>query len=403
MQDHNPGGRDHGIQYINPAKLDQAGRLFSSKKVRKAICYVLRREEMKIVLLKNSLWQFLYAVIIGALLCSFSLADEFSLKANGEIVVDGQRFAGMEEYLQSDYFRENGKRCGVRKAEVALDEALAESTSHCTYFLTSIQDEYQPSQVYTLPVWWHVITDSNGQGYVSDSAIRAQMEVLNEDYRATQGTMGETGFDISIQFELAGITRTANTAWFTDSDADEDAYKQALAVDPDRYINIYSNDGRGYLGYAYYPQGSAGAYWDGIVLMYGAVGGRNNGFGSFDQGRTLVHEMGHYLGLFHTFEHYDSICDNSYSGGDRIVDTNAESEAHLGCSQTYTCGTADPIHNYMNYTNDTCMNSFSREQANRSVCSLVNYRPGLMVASEAALPAGDAVIPPFLLQLILNN
>lgn len=357
---------------------------------------------MKIVLFRNSLSQFLYTVIIGALLCAVSQAEEFSLKANGEIAVDGLLFGGMKEYLQSDYFRENGKRCGVRKAEGVHDEALARSMSHCTYFLTSIQDEYRPSQVYVLPVWWHVISDSKGLGYISDSAIRDQMEVLNEDFRATKGTMGDKGFDVSIQFELEGITRTVNTAWFTDSDADEAAYKQALAVDPSRYVNIYTNDARGYLGYAYYPQGSAGAYWDGIVLMYRAVGGRNNGFYQYDQGRSLVHEMGHYLGLFHTFQYYDSICANSYTGGDRIVDTRAESEAHYGCSQSYTCGTVDPIHNYMNYTNDTCMNGFSGEQANRAVCSLVNYRPDLAVAAGTVLPP-DIVLPPFLMPLILNN
>lgn len=154
------------------------------------------------------------------------------------------------------------------------------------------------------------------------------------------------------------------------------AYKKALGEDQDLYLNVYSNSADGYLGYSYFPQSEAGTVLDGVVVLYEAVGGRDNGYGNYNQGRTLVHEIGHYLGLYHTFEG-GSTCENSYGGGDFIVDTNAESEEHYGCTQTYTCGVADPIDNYMNYTDDSCMAGFTGEQANRAVCSLVNYRPDL--------------------------
>jgi Pregnancy-associated plasma protein-A len=299
-----------------------------------------------------------------------SLAEGFSTDQSGALIVGQQSFSSMAEYIQSDFFRETGKRCGARRVEVRYDEKLAKAMADCTDSLTKIQNEYWPSVVYTVPVWWHVIYDSSGIGNISDATINAQMEVLNEDYRAKAGTMGSQGYDIKIQFELMGIDRTMNDTWFGDND--EIGFKQALKKDTSLFLNIYSNN-TGYLGYAYYPQDSVGDL-DGIVLQYKSVGGRNNGFLVYDQGRTLVHEMGHYFGLAHTFEG-GAVCGNSYSTGDLIVDTNAESSDHYGCSQTSTCGTADPIHNYMNYTDDTCMYQFTREQANRAVCGLVNYRP----------------------------
>jgi hypothetical protein len=274
---------------------------------------------------------------------------------------------------------------------------IAKSINHCTSSLTNIQDEYWPTSLtYVLPVWFHVIYKSDGTGNISNARINAQIKVLNEDYGALAGSMGSPGYNTRIQFELAGITRTSNNAWF-DTD-DENSYKPALKKDTTKYINIYTTTASGYLGYAYFPQDSAGSWWDGIVLLHGAVGGRQNGFGIYDQGRTLVHEMGHYLGLYHTFQ---GGCQNSYTGGDLVVDTHAESEAHFTCSQTSTCGSTDPIHNYMDYTDDLCLNRFSREQANRAVCSLVNYRPATYkIINEDA--GKTIVIPPLIKQLIMK-
>ena len=109
--------------------------------------------------------------------------------------------------------------------------------------------------------------------------------------------------------------------------------------------------------------------------------------------------MGHYLGLYHTFED-GATCDNSYSGGDLIVDTPAESVAHYDCLQSTTCTSPDPIHNYMNYVDDVCMYRFSPEQANRTVCSLVNYRP----ATYRVVTGGShPPIPPLIMQLLLQQ
>lgn len=319
---------------------------------------------------------------------------------NGTVHADGQSFSSLEEFHSSEYFHKKGLRCGFRSLEVEPDPRIVKNINDCTKNLTAIQSEYWPEAVYQVQVWWHVITDGSGTGNISQAVIEEQMKVLNEDYRASPGTMGANGYDTKIEFTLAGITRTSNTSWFNDSD--EYGYKSSLQRDPSNYLNIYTNTASGYLGYSYLPQdvfaGSGNEWRDGIVLNYMYVGGRNNGAGSYDQGRTLVHEMGHYFGLLHTFE--GDACFNSYSAGDLIVDTNAQNVSTDSCTSLSTCPSPAPIHNYMDYSIDTCMWEFTREQANRTVCGLVNYRPSLFtVLSEN----GDPTMPPLLMPLILKN
>ncbi len=360
------------------------------------LSYHLSRISFPLFLQLAFIWLFLFS--------SESLfADEnFSLSSDGRIDAGSHTFSSYSQYVQSDYFRDRGMRCGTRKPESIADERMEKSVNDCTLAFTNIESEYWPSLTYTVKVWFHIIYQSNGTGNISDDVIEGQVEVLNQDFRAIAETMGSQGYDTKINFELAGITRTQNDGWFTDSYFDEYSYKNALAKDQNQFINVYTNDADGYLGYSYYPQDSAGSTLDGIVLSYSAVGGRNNSFYPFDQGRTLVHEMGHYFGLTHTFE--GSTCTNSYSAGDLIVDTQAEITAHYGCSQSYTCGTADPIYNYMNYTDDSCMVQFTSEQANRAVCSMVNYRPNLFTIDlEQPDPETSRTsVPPFLTPLILR-
>lgn len=377
-------------------------RLSLQLKVRKLFCKTGRCAGEIAVMSRK----FLFAVVfwVCALLPVLAPAEGFLIADDGSIRDSGLSFSDSASYLRSEFFRENGMRCGTKAPPLStVLSAAARSVSHCTSTLTSIQAEYWPlSVMYIVPVWFHVIYKSNGTGYVTDSSINAQMKAMNEDYAAMAETQGANGYNLRIQFELVGITRTQNDAWF-DND-DEDVYKPALNKDPSEYINIYTSSAGGYLGYSYFPQGSAGMWWDGIVLLHSVVGGRDNSFYPYNQGRTLVHEMGHYLGLYHTFGQSEGSCENTYTGGDLIVDTPAEGVIHYDCIQTASCNTADPIHNYMSYTDDACMYQFSREQANRAVCSLVNYR------SAAYRTVADLVpdfltnyVPSVLVPLLLRN
>jgi hypothetical protein len=327
---------------------------------------------------------------IGLMLCagSFSLPldsgekTHFEVREDGSVHVDGLVFKDMFHYIQSDYFRAAGKRCGFDERRMAAGfkpQLPVGSQADCTTSLTVIKSEYYPSQTYYIPVVFHVIYKTDGTGNISNQRIQDQIDVLNEDYGALAGTMGANGYNTKIQFTLAGTTRTANNTWYNDSG--ELTYKAALAWNQNQYLNVYTNSASGYLGYAYLPQNWAGTTRDGVVMLHNTIGGRNNGYGNYDQGRTLVHEVGHYLGLEHTFAGFG--CFNGYAAGDLIADTNSENTDHYGCTQTYTCGTRDMIENYMNYTDDTCMSEFTQEQANRMVCSLFNYRPNLATAGGA--------------------
>ena len=313
-----------------------------------------------------------------------SAEDAFEIRAGGAVKAGAVEFKNLAEYVRSDYFKKMGKRCLIKGRYKR--QHLRASTSDCTLSQTVIQNEYWPSQTYTIPIVFHVIYKSDGTGNISDQRIYDQVTALNEDYLAISGTMGEQGFDTKMQFELADITRTENNIWFNDQD--ESGYKSALGWAQENYLNVYVNSASGYLGYAYLPQQYAGDVLDGVVILYEAVGGRNNGFDPYEQGRTLVHEIGHYFGLLHTFE---GGCVEGYTAGDLIADTHSESEAHYGCTQTYTCGTPDDIYNYMNYTDDSCMHEFTSEQANRTVCSLVNYRAGLAQTTPPVLEAPTGV------------
>jgi hypothetical protein len=323
-------------------------------------------------------------------LCNIAVASDsdFRMKEDQSIEVSGLHFEDMDAYLSSDYFRIEGKRCATdaihARLKITESQKAKKSIQDCTANLTNIQNEYDPSIEMTINVWFHVISTTSGTGNISDSTINQQITVLNEDFKALAGSYGAGSVNTKITFVLAGITRTTNDDWFSDSSTDELAYKTALGKDQTKFINVYTNDAQGYLGYAYFPFGSAGTTLDGVVSLSGSVGGRDNGFGSYDQGRTLVHELGHYFGLHHTFQG-GTACQNTFTTGDLLTDTNAESEPFYGgasCSATRsTCSTSDPVDNYMDYNKDSCMNKFTTQQVNRMICSIVNYRPELATFS----------------------
>lgn len=315
-------------------------------------------------------------------------------RTSGEVKMFGETFTSMSEYVESDVFRNNGGRCGFEMAQPRarshganrLTEPQANPVGDCTASLTKIQGKYNLSSGLVINVWFHVIQNTSGAGAISNAEINAQIQALNEDYLALGGTVGQDGYPTKISFKLAGITRTTNTFWYNDSQSAEIQYKSALGRDQSKFLNVYATSAGGFLGYAYFPSGGiAGSVLDGVTILSDSVGGRNNGFSVYDQGRTLTHEVGHYLGLEHTFGRRNT-CSNTFSGGDFITDTPAENASYDNtngsCPNSIsafgnTCGVQRAIANYMNYNRDSCMDNFTSQQSNRMVCSLLTYRPML--------------------------
>jgi Pregnancy-associated plasma protein-A len=317
------------------------------------------------------------------------------------ITVAGQSFATWQSYTSSALFQLGGLRCGSAPRDPQLFQTAMLAPSDCGYNSTTINSAYDPGVVYTIPVVVHVLERTNGQGHISAAIVQSQIDILNEDFRALPGSNGAPGVDGAIQFELAsvdpsgapttGITYSVNNTWYNDGGS----YWNSLSWDTNRYLNIYTNNAGGYLGYVpSLPQtgGIVGSNADRVVCLWSAFG-QNGPIGApFNLGRTVTHEVGHYLGLFHTF---DGGCATSacYSSGDLICDTARESQPTSGCNPNKaSCGSLDPIHNYMDYSDDACMNQFTNEQVNRMRCTLENWRPNLANVTQApgtALCFGD--------------
>ena len=221
----------------------------------------------------------------------------------------------------------------------------------------------------TVEVYFHVIT-SAGQGNLTSKQIADQIRVLNTTFGG-----GEGGVDTGFSFQLAGTTYTENKRWFATKTGAEHDMKKALKQGDDSDLNVYSTSGAGYLGWAYYPSitESNQSYLDGIVLNWRTVPGASTAYaGRYDLGETLTHEIGHWLNLAHTF---DGGCKEP---GDYVDDTPAMSVPTSGCPEGKdSCPDMpglDPIHNYMDYSYDTCYTEFTPGQTQRAQDAWLYYR-----------------------------
>ncbi len=239
--------------------------------------------------------------------------------------------------------------------------------------------------VKTIPVVVHIIHEGGAEN-ISHAQIESQITILNEDFGKLPGTNGDgNGVDMHIRFCLAqkdpdghctnGVVRLHSS--LTNHRTHERALLKELSFwDNSSYLNVYVvesiNGGVG--GYASFPGGPADE--DGIVVrndLFGNIGTASNALG-----RTMTHEVGHWLGLYHTFN--QGCGEDTCTDGDFVCDTPPVFEPNFGCpANANSCSNDDPdvndqIENYMDYTNDACKNMFSEGQRERAQAALEEFR-----------------------------
>jgi hypothetical protein len=224
-----------------------------------------------------------------------------------------------------------------------------------------------------IPTVFHVVSDhtlSATEKQRWQTLISAQMKVLNDSY---SGKTAAAAADSPFRFDLSKITWTVNSQWYavTPGKVERDM-KKALYEGNSQTLNVYSADiGAGLLGWAYFPKGynNGRDFIDGVVILDESMPGGTAG--KYALGDTLTHEVGHWLMLEHTFK---SGCSAS---GDFVADTPREASPQFDCptgADTCTAPGLDPIHNFMDYTQDSCMNMFTAGQVERMNDAWVAFR-----------------------------
>ncbi len=276
----------------------------------------------------------------------------------------------------------------------------------------AVANPIQNRATIVIPVVVHVLY-KNAAENLSDAQIQSQIAVLNEDYRRmnadsvnTPNAFRPVAGKIDVQFVLAlrdpqgnstnGIIRKATTTQVF-SDVSENAKHNNTggsdAWDTQKYFNLWCCDlGQLLLGYAQFP-GAGNASEDGVVAHVDYFGRNGTAQTPFELGRTATHEIGHWLGLTHIWG--DATC-----GNDNIADTPTQETATDGCLAFpyVSCSNApngDMFMNYMDYSNDGCMNMFTKGQAAVMNATLSNERVAIQTSNGAipvTLVATDASV-----------
>ncbi|CAN5244419.1 hypothetical protein BH23BAC1_BH23BAC1_13180 [soil metagenome] len=296
--------------------------------------------------------------------------------------------------------------------EIALQKKILEIKERSELSRTT-------QQILSIPIIVHVVHNGEpvGQGTnISAAQVQAQIEVLNEDFRRMVGTNGfntsPVGADIEIEFCLAALDQNGNVmaepginryngrrATWVRNDI-EGILKPATNWDPNQYYNIWTlslgGEDERILGYAQFPSQSGlpgipvnggPAATDGVVVSFRQFGSSDKGNfpvmqAPYNKGRTLTHETGHWLGLRHIWG------DGGCGADDFVTDTPESDQPNRGCPQgRVSCGTVDMVQNYMDYTDDGCMNIFTQGQKTRMRAVIeLSPRRGSLTTSNVCLP-----------------
>lgn len=257
-----------------------------------------------------------------------------------------------------------GRRCGVHPTAAAVSAMEQDLTDRLAIAPQGPSAALPPTGSISISVAVHVLRSGTtlASGNVTDLTITNQITALNQAYFLTP-----------FRFTLLSIDRTTNAAWFTmgmGTTAEKQA-KTALRVGGSNVLNLYTaSPGGGLLGWSTFPSDYNGdPKNDGVVVLHSSLPGGSTV--PYNLGNTAVHEVGHWLGVYHTFQGGCS------KNGDLVDDTPPEKTGAYGCPvgrNTCSGGGDDPIHNFMDYSDDSCMFEFTGGQAQRMYDNWTAYR-----------------------------
>lgn len=234
--------------------------------------------------------------------------------------------------------------------------------------------------VIEIPVVVNVLYRTTAEN-ISQAQIQSQIDVLNEDFNATNAdyslvpsTFSGVKANVGIRFVLDQVIRksTTKTSWSTNDAMKKSSGGGIAPTSPTTKLNLWCCTlGGGILGYAQFPGGSSAT--DGVVILNTAFGRTGTVKAPYNKGRTATHEVGHWLNLRHIWG--DATC-----GSDLVSDTPVHNTANYGCpaaGHKSTC-TGTPVEmtmNYMDYTDDACMYMFSAGQKSRILATFATGGP----------------------------
>ncbi|MEM6770178.1 MAG: M43 family zinc metalloprotease [Bacteroidota bacterium] len=284
----------------------------------------------------------------------------------------------------------------VLDQEIQQDPTRLERLDELEKFTRSFKPEEGAKAIITIPIVVHVVYNGSAQN-ISDAQIQSQIQVLNDDFRRLNSdadNVWSQAADSEIEFCLAtvdpngnatnGIIRKSTTVngFGTNNSVKFASSGGSNAWPAADYLNVWvCNIGGGILGYAQFPGGSAST--DGVVNDYRYFGTIGTATAPFNLGRTMTHEVGHYLNLRHIWG------DGNCNVDDFVSDTPLASGSNGGCQiGSSSCGSVDMVQNYMDYSDDACMNLFTQGQKARMQAALAGPRASLLTSNGCGTPGG---------------
>lgn len=316
-------------------------------------------------------------------------------------------------------FAQTPHRCGTQEHNDYLMQtrpgyakAIEKSQKTIEEWLQKHQ-QYNPKSntIDTIPVVVHVVYQ-NATENISDAQVKSQIRILNEDFGRmnvdsvnTPAVWQSVAGRLPYRFVLArrkpdgtattGIERVSTTvaSFSTNDNVKSTTTGGANSWDVTKYLNIWVCDlGNSLLGYGEFPVGTPSNTY-GFVCHYKYFGDVGTATAPYDKGRTTTHEIGHCFNLNHIWGDDNGAC----SGSDNVADTPNQAGENYGCPTfplTDNCSSASPgvmFMNYMDYTDDACMNMFTQGQATRMVAAVTSFYPTILNSIGLIPPAAGAL------------